>query len=196
MNKDDRTLAEHVKSDSITHEMVVQALLSKELGIMITEEMLEDVLNSLDFIGFSMLYSNDTSLDSSFVSVEYLDVNLTREKLDLDLIVNLNELQIYANASFDCLDTQGLVIDGTLDKISLGTNELTSNQKTLLFNYLDSSIKGLDWITIDVDNLKVRLDFTKIMSENENIQELLSASANATVSTVIRDGYLQIVYNL
>ena len=175
--------------------LIAEVMLSRQLGLRVTEETLETLLNNVKVVGTSYAFAHDQTHNVSSITIEYIDVEIEEKFLSINIIVDINGLPIYANASFDCEDATGVKIIGNLKTVSLGTRPLNETQNNLLFNYLDAVTKELDWMDINPENNTITLDFAKSLSENEDLNDLLSSFTSATSTTSLVDNEIVISYS-
>lgn len=200
INRSDVTLEGYIKglfkNKNVTQ--ISQVLLG---GLVIPDDTLNGIFQSLSFVGFSFAFANDDN-DVGSIVIEQLIVNCLDERLKIDMVVNINGLRIVAEVNFVCADASanGLKLDGTIDKLYIGSYELTQEQKTLLLEYLDGVLEDLDWITIEKDENKMQLDFTdaiaEAMTENEILKQVITGFVNYKVTTSIEEGYISIKYSM
>ena len=170
-------------------------------GFSIPDDTLNGIFQSLPFVGFSLAYANDDNEVGSIV-IEQLIINCLTEKLKIDMVVNINGLRIVAEVNFKCNDesANGLRLDGTIEKLYIGSYELSDEQKTLLLEYLSGVITDLDWISIDKDNKTMVLDFTdaitSAVTENAVLRQVINNFMSYSVDTSIKEGYISIKYSV
>ena len=170
-------------------------------GIVLPDDTLTGLLQSLDFVGYSFAFSNEENKVGYFV-FEQFDFTCIKEKLKIDLIGNLNGLRICIEVVIDCLDenANGLTITGDVNKLLIGRYDLNESQKGKLLRYLKGELKETNWISIDADKEQMTLDFSQAMAEaissNAILSGIISDTMNASCNTYIREGYISIKYSL
>ena len=170
-------------------------------GIVIPDDTLSGILQNLDFVGYSYAFCNEEGKVGYFV-LEQLDFTCLKEHLKMDLIGNLNGLQICIEVNIDCFDenANGLTITGDVSDLLIGSYDLKESQKVKLLQYLKKELAETDWISVDVENEQMTLDFSRAMadaiSSNSILNTVIADSMNATKKTYIREGYISIKYSM
>ena len=98
-----------------------------------SDDFLSSLLQSFDYMGYSFAFSNGDNKVGYFV-LEQLNFVCQDQFVDMHLIMNLNGLKLYLEASFDCLDeySNGLKINGSIHDLNIGEYQLNMGQKELL----------------------------------------------------------------
>ena len=170
-------------------------------GLVLPDDTLTGILQNIDFIGSSYAFCNEENKVGFFV-LEQLDFTCLKEQIKIDMIGNLNDLQICIEVVIDCADenARGLTITGDVDKLLIGSYDLTESQKGKLLRYLKSELKDTNWISIDDENEQLTLDFSQAMAEtissNAVLSGIISDQMNSSCNTYIKEGYISIKYNL
>lgn len=198
MNKDERTLSEMV-NESIGPESFANALMDRAFGVNITQEMIESIFNSMGAVGFSYSFGNHETKKVGYITFSKINVRCLTNTLDMSMVINVRGVDIYIRASFTCNRTDGVTLHCEINTISIGSIDLTSEQKDLLIHYLSTVIKDLDWVSVDINNRAVDMDFTRVIENNtyigNKIEELVSLGFKQAVSTRIENGYINIAYS-
>lgn len=170
-------------------------------GITISDQFLTSVLQTFEFIGMSYAFS-DYDNNVGYFTIEQVNLICEDQFIDLILVVDINGIQIYLEASFNCLDSnsKGLKINGEIDKISIGQYELKEFQKDELLDYLNFMFTDLSWISVSKENKTLQLDFSNAMAtvitSNSNISSLLSNSIHSITDTYVEEGLIKIKFVL
>ncbi|MBR4237510.1 hypothetical protein IKQ02_03660 [bacterium] len=200
INRSDVTLDGYIKG-LFKNKSIMETSNILLSGLAIPDDTLNGIFQSLPFVGFSIAYANDDNEIGSIV-IEQLIINCLNEKLKIDMVVSVNGLRIVAEVNFTCRDesSNGLRLDGTIEKLYIGSYELTDEQKTLLLEYLSGVIKELDWITINKDEKTMVLDFTdaitSAITENATLRQVINNFVSYQIDTSIEEGYIAIKYSI
>ena len=168
-------------------------------GITISDDFLSSLLQSFDYMGYSFAFSNEDNKVGYFV-LEQLNFVCQDQFVDIHLIMNLNGLNLYLEASFDCLDenSNGLQINGLIHDLNIGEYKLNNEQKQLLIAYLSELLVDLEWISIDENSQEITLDFSKalisVISNNSLLNSIIGDSLNSLTKTYIEDGEVSIKF--
>ena len=168
-------------------------------GITISDDFLSSLLQSFDYMGYSFAFSNEDNKVGYFV-LEQLNFVCQDQFIDIHLIMNLNGLNLYLEASFDCLDenSNGLQISGLIHDLNIGEYKLNNEQKQLLIAYLSELLVDLEWISIDKNSQEITLDFSKalisVISNNSLLNSIIGDSLNSLTKTYIEDGEVSIKF--
>lgn len=168
-------------------------------GITLSDDFLSSLLQSFDYMGYSFAFSNEDNKVGYFV-LEQLNFVCQDQFVDMHLIMNLNGLKLYLEASFDCLDeySNGLKINGSIHDLNIGEYQLNMGQKELLISYLSELLVDLEWISIDELTQSISLDFSKalisIVSGNSILNTLIGDSINSITKTYIEEGEVSIQF--
>ena len=170
-------------------------------GIQLSDDFLTSLLQSFDYMGYSYAFSNDDNKVGYFV-LEQLNLIFKDEFVEIHLVMNLNGLQLYLEASFDCLDenSKGLKINGEIHDVKIGDYVLNDSQKDDLIVYLGDLLNSLEWIIINEENKGIELDFSNammsIVSNNNLLNSLIGNSINSITKTYIEDGKVTLKFEL
>lgn len=190
-NSSTLTMKEIIEEQS-SYSLLEGIITSGKFSLKISEDNFNELLSTLDIIGSSFVYSFEN--DFVYVTFEGISMNINKDYFDLSLILSLNGQRIVANVSFDSKSNNDSYINGDLKSLRIG--EVTVDEKYLnqVFAYL-KEILNEEWLVIDAENLKIKVDLTGMLTDNQLISFLLRNSFSCT-SSFSSDGYMEMSYSL
>lgn len=143
---------------------IAQIILDGSYDIDISEAKLNEILNSLDFIGTSFAF---TSTHTNYIMIKSMYAEILDDKLNLHLIVDFNGCEISIDVDTSSNPIQGLQMSLNVQKINLGQLEMQESSKLDLLNFLHGMLKDsdIDYITINPEESTILLDFTNYLDE-------------------------------
>ena len=169
-------------------------------GLMISDDFLNGIFQSQDFVGFSYAFNNYSN-DIGYVVIESLALTCIDQKIKIDLIANINGLRMCIEIDADAFDNsaEGLVINCSVKSILIGSIDLTEEEKAKLMKFLEGVFEEIDWISVDCDNTFLQLDFSRVMAEaissNPTVSGVFAGIVNYNGKVYIEDGYVSIKYS-
>lgn len=170
-------------------------------GIEINDDTLSLLLQQFEYIGLSYVFYNYEH-EINYLVIEQVNMICKDQFLDLLLVINVNGVQVYIEATFDCNDSgsTGLKIKGNVKDINIGNYNLTEEQKGDLLEYLNFVFSNLEWVSINQSDNSMTLDFSnamsKLISSNSIISSLIGDTFNSITNTYVEDGYIAIKFEL
>lgn len=165
---------------------------SGKFSLKVSEDNFNEMLSTLDIIGSSFVYTFEN--DFVYVTFEGISMNINRDYFDLSLILSLNGQRIVANVSFDSKSNNDSYVNGDLKELRIGEVKVNDQYLSQVFAYL-KDILNEDWLVIDAENLKIKVDLTGMITDNQLISNLIRYNFSCT-SSFSSDGYLEMNYSL
>lgn len=166
-------------------------------GIMISDDFLNGIFQSLDFVGFSYAF-NDYSNNVGYFTIEEFFIHCYDEVLKLDLVININGYRVVVEGECSAKDdaSNGLVVNCKVESLEIGSVSLTKEETYKLLSYLDNVLSDLDWISTNPSEEMIYMDFSKVLAESvtssEDTASVLSNILNKQTNVYVEEGYISI----
>lgn len=196
ISRSDLTLGSYFK-DVFKDKSLIETLALMNSGILVSDDFLNGVFQSLEFVGFGYAFNNYSN-DVGYLIIEQFLVTCHDEELVLDLVININGYKLVIEVKCSCPDKDevGLTIKGVITSVLIGNIELTYEERVKLLNYLNSVLGELEWIYTSNSEMAIFMDFSKVLAEaissNENISGALSNILNEGTNVYVEEGYIRI----
>lgn len=191
MEKEQRSLSDLLTNDQF---FLSSGALLPTFGVKITDDMLTEVLRSMNFVGFSLAFSGADTGRVAYVVIEQFNLLATENHIDLEMIVNINGVQTVMTAALSAPPAAGVAINAKVDSVMLGEEPLTEAQRRELLTYLASAAAGVDFIAFDAEEETVTLRFAEAIAGLSELQRLCEAYPMFAPQTVIENGVVNITY--
>lgn len=192
MEKERRSLSDLLTNDQFF--LSSGSSLLPMFGVKITDDMLTEVLRSMDFVGFSLAFSGADTGRVAYVVIEQFNLLATEDHIDLGMIVNINGVQTVMTAALSAPPAAGVAINAKVDSVMLGEEPLTEAQRRELLTYLASAAAGVDFIAFDAEEETVTLRFDEAIAGLSELQRLCEAYPMFAPQTVVENGVVTITY--
>ena len=190
MEKEQRSLSDLLTNDQF---FLSSGTLLPTFGVKITDDMLTEVLRSMNFVGFSLAFSGADTGRVAYVVIEQFNLLATENHIDLEMIVNINGVQTVMTAALSAPPATGVVINAKVDSVMLGEEPLTEAQRRELLTYL-ASAADVDFIAFDAEEETVTLRFAEAIAGLSELQRLCEAYPMLAPQTVVENGVVTITY--
>ena len=191
MEKEQRSLSDLLTNDQF---FLSSGALLPTFGVKITDDMLTEVLRSMNFVGFSLAFSGADTGRVAYVVIEQFNLLATENHIDLEMIVNINGVQTVMTAALSAPPAAGVAIHAKVDSVMLGEEPLTEAQRRELLTYLASAAAGVDFIAFNAEEETVTLRFAEAIAGLSELQRLCEAYPMFAPQTVIENGVVNITY--
>lgn len=191
MEKEQRSLSDLLTNDQF---FLSSGTLLPTFGVKITDDMLTEVLRSMDFVGFSLAFSGADTGRVAYVVIEQFNLLATENHIDLEMIVNINGVQTVMTAALSAPPAAGVAINAKVDSVMLGEEPLTEAQRRELLTYLASAAAGVDFIAFNAEEETVTLRFAEAIAGLSELQRLCETYPMFAPQTVIENGVVNITY--
>lgn len=191
MGKQHRALSDLLSDKQI---FVRQDTLLPAFGVEITDDMLTEVLRSMNFVGFSLAFAGADTGRVAYIVIEQFNLYAEGDGIRLQMIVNINGIQTVMTASLTAPPTPGVAVQAKLDGVLLGEEPLTEAQRRDLLRYLSDAAKEVDFMDFDAEGETVTLNFAETLTGLSHLQELCEKYRVLAPETVIGDGIIAITY--
>lgn len=191
MEKEQRSLSDLLTNDQF---FLSSGALLPTFGVKITDDMLTEVLRSMNFVGFSLAFSGADTGRVAYVVIEQFNLLATENHIDLEMIVNINGVQTVMTAALSAPPAAGVAINAKVDSVMLGEEPLTEAQRRELLTYLASAAAGVDFIAFNAEEETVTLRFAEAIAGLSELQRLCEAYPMFAPQTVIENGVVNITY--
>ena len=191
MEKEQRSLSDLLTNDQF---FLSSGTLLPTFGVKITDDMLTEVLRSMNFVGFSLAFSGADTGRVAYVVIEQFNLLATENHIDLEMIVNINGVQTVMTAALSAPPAAGVAINAKVDSVMLGEEPLTEAQRRELLTYLASAAAGVDFIAFNAEEETVTLRFAEAIAGLSELQRLCEAYPMFAPQTVIENGVVNITY--
>lgn len=191
MEKEQRSLSDLLTNDQF---FLSSGALLPTFGVKITDDMLTEVLRSMDFVGFSLAFSGADTGRVAYVVIEQFNLLATENHIDLEMIVNINGVQTVMTAALSAPPAAGVAINAKVDSVMLGEEPLTEAQRRELLTYLASAAAGVDFIAFNAEEETVTLRFAEAIAGLSELQRLCETYPMFAPQAVIENGVVNITY--
>mgnify|MGYP004643962237 FL=1 len=191
MEKEQRSLSDLLTNDQF---FLSSGALLPTFGVKITDDMLTEVLRSMDFVGFSLVFSGADTGRVAYVVIEQFNLLATENHIDLEMIVNINGVQTVMTAALSAPPAAGVAINAKVDSVMLGEEPLTEAQRRELLTYLASAAAGVDFIAFNAEEETVTLRFAEAIAGLSELQRLCETYPMFAPQAVIENGVVTITY--
>lgn len=191
MEKEQRSLSDLLTNDQF---FLSSGALLPTFGVKITDDMLTEVLRSMNFVGFSLAFSGADTGRVAYVVIEQFNLLATENHIDLEMIVNINGVQTVMTAALSAPPAAGVAINAKMDSVMLGEEPLTEAQRRELLTYLASAAAGVDFIAFNAEEETVTLRFAEAIAGLSELQRLCEAYPMFAPQTVVENGVVTITY--
>lgn len=191
MEKEQRSLSDLLTNDQF---FLSSGALLPTFGVKITDDMLTEVLRSMNFVGFSLAFSGADTGRVAYVVIEQFNLLATENHIDLEMIVNINGVQTVMTAALSAPPAAGVAINAKVDSVMLGEEPLTEAQRRELLTYLASAAAGVDFIAFDAEEETVTLRFAEALTGLSELQRLCETYPMFAPQTVVENGVVTITY--
>lgn len=191
MEKEQRSLSDLLTNDQF---FLSSGALLPTFGVKITDDMLTEVLRSMNFVGFSLAFSGADTGRVAYVVIEQFNLLATENHIDLEMIVNINGVQTVMTAALSAPPAAGVAINAKVDSVMLGEEPLTEAQRRELLTYLASAAANVDFIAFNAEEETVTLRFAEAIAGLSELQRLCEAYPMFAPQTVIENGVVTITY--
>lgn len=196
IDKDSKSLKEYITDTNIDYQLG-----DTSIQLNIQEEDINSVIqnNELKGASYSISHGKDDnesySNQVSYLIIEDIIMNMLKDQITLDLIINIHGYRLGIHADFTCQTHQGLVLEGTLENLTIGELALNNYQKTELIKYLNTMMED-SWISLSNNENTIRLDFTDLIIDNEIVKLFTSTFTNNLISTSIKEDRIEISFGI
>ena len=190
MEKEQRSLSDLLTNDQF---FLSSGALLPTFGVKITDDMLTEVLRSMNFVGFSLAFSGADTGRVAYVVIEQFNLLATENDIDLEMIVNINGLQTVMTAALSAPPAAGVAINAKVDSVMLGEEPLTEAQRRELLTYL-ASAADVDFIAFNAEEETVTLRFAEAIAGLSELQRLCETYPMFAPQTVVENGVVNITY--
>lgn len=191
MEKEQRSLSDLLTNDQF---FLSSGALLPTFGVKITDDMLTEVLRSMNFVGFSLAFSGADTGRVAYVVIEQFNLLATENHIDLEMIVNINGVQTVMTAALSAPPAAGVAIHAKVDSVMLGEEPLTEAQRRELLTYLASAAAGVDFIAFNAEEETVTLRFAEALTGLSELQRLCETYPMFAPQAVIENGVVNITY--
>ena len=191
MEKEQRSLSDLLTNDQF---FLSSGALLPTFGVKITDDMLTEVLRSMNFVGFSLAFSGADTGRVAYVVIEQFNLLATENHIDLEMIVNINGVQTVMTAALSAPPAVDVAINAKVDSVMLGEEPLTEAQRRELLTYLASAAADVDFIAFNAEEETVTLRFAEAIAGLSELQRLCEAYPMFAPQTVIENGVVNITY--
>lgn len=191
MEKEQRSLSDLLTNDQF---FLSSGALLPTFGVKITDDMLTEVLRSMNFVGFSLAFSGADTGRVAYVVIEQFNLLATENHIDLEMIVNINGVQTVMTAALSAPPAAGAAIHAKVDSVMLGEEPLTEAQRRELLTYLASAAADVDFIAFNAEEETVTLRFAEAIAGLSELQRLCEAYPMLAPQTVVENGVVTITY--
>lgn len=190
MEKEQRSLSDLLTNDQF---FLSSGALLPTFGVKITDDMLTEVLRSMNFVGFSLAFSGADTGRVAYVVIEQFNLLATENDIDLEMIVNINGVQTVMTAALSAPPAAGVAINAKVDSVMLGEEPLTEAQRRELLTYL-ASAADVDFIAFNAEEETVTLRFAEAIAGLSELQRLCETYPMFAPQTVVENGVVNITY--
>lgn len=191
MEKEQRSLSDLLTNDQF---FLSSGTLLPTFGVKITDDMLTEVLRSMNFVGFSLAFSGADTGRVAYVVIEQFNLLAKENHIDLEMIVNINGVQTVMTAALSAPPAAGVAINAKVDSVMLGEEPLTEAQRRELLTYLASAAADVDFIAFNAEEETVTLRFAEAIAGLSELQRLCETYPMFAPQTVIENGVVNITY--
>ena len=191
MEKEQRSLSDLLTNDQF---FLSSGTLLPTFGVKITDDMLTEVLRSMNFVGFSLAFSGADTGRVAYVVIEQFNLLATENHIDLEMIVNINGVQTVMTAALSAPPAADVAINAKVDSVMLGEEPLTEAQRRELLTYLASAAADVDFIAFNAEEETVTLRFAEAIAGLSELQRLCEAYPMFAPQTVVENGVVTITY--
>lgn len=191
MEKEQRSLSDLLTNDQF---FLSSGALLPTFGVKITDDMLTEVLRSMNFVGFSLAFSGADTGRVAYVVIEQFNLLATENHIDLEMIVNINGVQTVMTAALSASPAADVAIHAKVDSVMLGEEPLTEAQRRELLTYLASAAADVDFIAFNAEEETVTLRFAEAIAGLSELQRLCEAYPMFAPQTVVENGVVTITY--
>ena len=191
MEKEQRSLSDLLTNDQF---FLSSGALLPTFGVKITDDMLTEVLRSMNFVGFSLAFSGADTGRVAYVVIEQFNLLATENDIDLEMIVNINGVQTVMTAALSAPPAAGVAINEAVDSVMLGEEPLTEAQRRELLTYL-ASAADVDFIAFNAEEETVTLRFAEAIAGLSELQRLCETYPMFAPQTVVENGVVNITYS-
>lgn len=191
MEKEQRSLSDLLTNDQF---FLSSGALLPTFGVKITDDMLTEVLRSMNFVGFSLAFSGADTGRVAYVVIEQFNLLATENHIDLEMIVNINGVQTVMTAALSAPPAADVAINAKVDSVMLGEEPLTEAQRRELLTYLASAAASVDFIAFNAEEETVTLRFAEAIAGLSELQRLCEAYPMFAPQTVVENGVVNITY--
>lgn len=191
MEKEQRSLSDLLTNDQF---FLSSGTLLPTFGVKITDDMLTEVLRSMNFVGFSLAFSGADTGRVAYVVIEQFNLLATENHIDLEMIVNINGVQTVMTAALSAPPAADVAINAKVDFVMLGEEPLTEAQRRELLTYLASAAADVDFIAFDAEEETVTLRFAEAIAGLSELQRLCETYPMFAPQTVVENGVVTITY--
>lgn len=190
MEKEQRSLSDLLTNDQF---FLSSGALLPTFGVKITDDMLTEVLRSMNFVGFSLAFSGADTGRVAYVVIEQFNLLATENDIDLEMIVNINGVQTVMTAALSAPPAAGVAINAKVDSVMLGEEPLAEAQRRELLTYL-ASAADVDFIAFNAEEETVTLRFAEAIAGLSELQRLCETYPMFAPQTVVENGVVNITY--
>ena len=187
-----RSMAEILASQSPS----LEDLLNPSIDFRIYEADFNTILFNTNVLGISYAFSRleNEEYKVSYLYVESLYTNITDDKLEIIITLNINGYSIALKCTSNTSGASGLSISTDVSSIDLGEIALKDDQIKSILNYLSTTLQEEEWIDVESENKRINFNFTKLFSSNEVLNSLISKSSSTSCGLYSNgdNGYLKI----
>ena len=151
--------------------------------ISLSENDLNNIFASADFVGNTFAFcSND---NSGYICLESLYCDIKDNFMCISLIVNINGIRLSVKANMSAMPDKGLMLNCSVDSMSLGQIELNDEYVGALLSYLENILAQQNFIKIDSENKIFTITLEDSLNSSEPlIAFIISGFTNRDISLV------------
>lgn len=171
-------------------------LLSPSIDFKIYEADFNTILFNTNVVGISYAFAREENnqYKVSYLYVESLYTNITDDKLEIIITLNINGYSIALKCTSNASGSDGLAISTDVSAVDLGEISLTDDQIKAILNYLNTALAEEEWINTDSANKRINFNFVKLFSSNETLELLVNKASSTSCGLYSNgdNGYLKI----
>lgn len=175
-NPDSLTMLEVIKEQS-SIDQLAGILLNKKYSLEIRETQFNQLFSTLPMIGSSIVYTFEDDL--VYLSVESVDMKIKENFFNIYVVVSLNGKRFVIDAGFESSSNNDSLVVGTLHTLRIGSVKVDESCLEDVMVYLKDMITQ-NWLSVDPNNLKITIDLTSLITDNQLIAALLKYNFECT----------------
>lgn len=182
VNRSDLTMLKVFMDAAVTDPGSLVTIVTKGYyDITVTEENLNELLSSLDFIGTSFGFIKGQ--ETAAISIVSLYADLSDDALTVYLVLDVDGICVYCTASASTEENRDALVTLRIDSLKLGTMAVTDEARHGLLQYL-SKVLEVDFLSVDPDHETMSLDFSAYLKGT--FIEYLQSQNFANVSVALK----------
>lgn len=190
---------------TLTMESVFNAITPADLltnpgwfTIKVAESDLNEIFSGMALLGtsFAFPYLENDIYHVSYITLSSFYVDIFNDMLEIKLVLDLNGKETIIKTAFSGTKNQGLLLELDFTELMFGQIAGSAADRKKIFSYLADSVKKEEWIDFDVNNQKVILNFTEMISANPILQAVLMPTGTKETQLIgenlLANGYIEL----